>query len=248
MAGLRRVADGGGGGRLARRRPSGSNAASAVVRMICFFMVRFGYGSLKGNRREDDLLRRIGDAQRRTRLRVAPLHRLAGVVADPPERTLRLVRRENETFVVLAINDLASAAEGCKPLRWRRTEDVLDFARRSARWRRLGEEIRARARRARTRPSGRARATTRVACRDAGAGERPAVGVGRRVAARARSMRAKSSSPRPAPGAAFFNSASSSEKSFMGLQSFLERAERVAIARGGGVLRDFQDASRSRRR
>ena len=42
---------------------SGNKAASAVVRMICFF-IRFLCGiSLKGDRREDDLLRRIGDAQ-----------------------------------------------------------------------------------------------------------------------------------------------------------------------------------------
>ena len=58
---------------------------------------------MKGNRREDDLLSRIGDAERRTCLWVAPLHRFAGFVADPPEQTLRLVRRENEALVALTV-------------------------------------------------------------------------------------------------------------------------------------------------
>ena len=42
---------------------SGNKAASAVVRIICFFIGFLCGISLKGDRREDDLLRRIGDAQ-----------------------------------------------------------------------------------------------------------------------------------------------------------------------------------------
>ena len=42
---------------------SGNKAASVVVRMICFFIGFLCGISLKGDRREDDLLRRIGDAQ-----------------------------------------------------------------------------------------------------------------------------------------------------------------------------------------
>lgn len=38
-------------------------------------------------------------------MRIAPLHRLAGVVADPPERLLRLVRREDQTLVTSLINN-----------------------------------------------------------------------------------------------------------------------------------------------
>ena len=59
--------------------------------------------------------------------------------------------------------------------------------------------------------------------------------------ARERSIRARNSSE-TAAGRSFFSSVSSSEKSSMGLQGFLERAERIAVARGGGVLRNFQDA------
>ena len=75
--------------------------------------------SLKGNRREDDLLRRIRDAQGGASLRIAPSHRLAGVVADPPERLLRLVRRKDQTLVTALINN-ASEGGGAKAIVVRR--------------------------------------------------------------------------------------------------------------------------------
>src|SRR5438045_1860761 len=72
-----------------------------------------------------------------------------------------------------------------------------------------------------------------------GRGRIPAVGTASGCA-RARSIRRKSSWPIGA-GRSCFNSASNSKKSFMGLQGLPERAKRVAIARGGGVRRNFQD-------